>query len=203
MMEPSAAWPANHRPSNPAAARVSPTSLVLGLGLDASRTGFPPGTRPPSWMARRRYRIAKSSASRLIGRNRFTRPGISASSAPFSATQVAKAAFARPGRASRVGLCRVSGRTRNATATLSGRLAGLVELTRSTGDQFGAEGRVEIPRLFGRPIGPCKIPARLSHRRTPPARPREAFRNRDASLCEDPRRGCGRSRRSGNARSVP
>ena len=63
----------------------------------------------------------KSSASRLMGRKRFTRPGISASSGPFSATQVANAAFARPGRASRVGLCSVSGRTRNATAKLEGR----------------------------------------------------------------------------------
>src|SRR5690606_484280 len=44
----------------------------------------------------------------------------SASSGLFSATQVANAAFARPGRASRVGLCNVSGKTRNATAMFRG-----------------------------------------------------------------------------------
>lgn len=68
-----------------------------------------------SWCSR-----AKRSASRLTGRRRRVRSGNSASSAACSATQPAKAVLARPGRASRVGACKVRGRTRNALAMENG-----------------------------------------------------------------------------------
>jgi hypothetical protein len=112
-------------------------------------------------MARSRQRTAKSSASRLVGRRRFTRPGkFGEQRAVFGCPRgKRRICAARQGIAGRLvqGQRQDKKRDRNT----EGRLAILVKLANGAGDQFSAERRVQVPRFFRRPIDPRKIPVRL------------------------------------------